>query len=668
MIKKIFSLILVIGVAFVLSSCSARPVTGPQGDTGPQGEQGETGPQGPQGEQGETGPQGEPGQDGENGGTPYIGSNGNWWIGDVDTGISAQGPQGEDGEDGYTPDISIGDNGNWFIDGVDTGKSATINVTSHIVSFDVQGGTMPAGAPSVVQVIEGMTINSLPTPTRKDYKFLGWFTGFDVNAGQFTTTTPVYDDLQLFARWESLIPETFTITWVNYDGTVLEIDEAVQYGVVPTYDGITPTKPSDIKYSYVFDGWSPEIKTTTENITYVAQYSNTIVKHTIKFDVGEYGNLSESIISIDGGDLIIAPSVDYTNVPDNFALTGWYFDEEFNEPVEFPYIPKTDMTIYGKWEEITDVTPYLTFYYDETRSGYILRSYNEVYPLKTIRIPNTWDDGINGEHPVVGMNSTFSGNQNIETVILPETFKFIGERAFFSSSVADVDFSKVLETISESAFENCDNLTSITLPEGLESIGSSAFQDCNNLTSVTFPKGLLSLEDYAFSGSSLISVTLPEGLQSIGNNAFQYCFNLTSVKLPEGLLTIGDFAFESCDNLTSITLPEGLQNIGYCTFNYCQSLTLVTLPESLESIDDYAFSGCSGLTSIMIPTNVEFIGYKAFDYCPLLTIYCLDLSQPSTWADYWNAETLVYWYSPTDPGATLGNYWHYNEEGQPWKW
>ena len=652
--KKILSLILAIGGAFILSSCSARTVTGPQGE------------QGPKGEQGETGLQGEPGKNGENGETPYIGSNGNWWIGDRDTGISAQGPQGEDGEDGYTPEINIGENGNWFIDGVDTGKPATVNET-HIVSFDVQGGTMPAGAPSVIQVMEGMAINSLPTPTRKDYKFLGWFTGFDVNAGQFTTTTPVYDDLQLFARWESLIPETYTVTRINYDGTVLEIDEEVQYGVVPTYDGVIPTKPSDMKYSYVFDGWSPEIKVTTENTTYVAQYSNTIVKHTIKFDVGEYGELSESVISIDGGDSIVAPSVDYTDVPDNFVLTGWYFDEEFENPVEFPYTSNTDLTIYGKREEITNITPYLTFYYDETRGGYVLRSYNEVYPLKTIRIPDKWDDGTNGEHAIVGMNSTFSGNQNIKTVILPETFEFIGDRAFTSSSVAYVDFSSSLETIGDSAFENCDYLRLATLPRGLLSIGDNAFANCS-LTSITLPEGLQSIGRGAFSDcDDLTSITLPEGLQSIGSSAFYRCYYLTSITLPEGLQSISNNTFAACSNLISVTLPESLLNIGDDAFSSC-GFTSITLPKGLQNIGSSSFSYCSDLTSIIIPTNVEFIGEDAFYDCSLLTIYCLDLSQPSTWDQNWSGEAFVYWYSPTDPGATIGNYWHYNEEGEPWKW
>lgn len=63
---------------------------GPQGIPGEPGIQGEPGPQGnpgPQGPQGDPGPQGIPGV---NGLTPYIGSNGNWFIGEEDTGVSVK--------------------------------------------------------------------------------------------------------------------------------------------------------------------------------------------------------------------------------------------------------------------------------------------------------------------------------------------------------------------------------------------------------------------------------------------------------------------------------------------------------------------------------------------------------------------------------------------------
>ena len=48
--------------------------------------------------------------------SPYIGSNGNWWIGKKDTGVKAA------GTDGLTP--YVGSNGNWWIGTKDTGVSA----------------------------------------------------------------------------------------------------------------------------------------------------------------------------------------------------------------------------------------------------------------------------------------------------------------------------------------------------------------------------------------------------------------------------------------------------------------------------------------------------------------------------------------------------------------
>ena len=64
---------------------------GPQGEQGPAGPKGDTGAQGPQGIQGIQGPAGADGADGADGTTPHIGPNGNWYIGDTDTGVSAEG-------------------------------------------------------------------------------------------------------------------------------------------------------------------------------------------------------------------------------------------------------------------------------------------------------------------------------------------------------------------------------------------------------------------------------------------------------------------------------------------------------------------------------------------------------------------------------------------------
>ena len=49
------------------------------------------------GTNGTNGVDGKDGTDGEDGQTPYIGENGNWWIGDTDTGVKAAGDDGKDG-------------------------------------------------------------------------------------------------------------------------------------------------------------------------------------------------------------------------------------------------------------------------------------------------------------------------------------------------------------------------------------------------------------------------------------------------------------------------------------------------------------------------------------------------------------------------------------------
>ena len=55
---------------------------------------------GENGKPGADGKDGENGKPGADGKTPFIGSNGNWWIGDTDTGIKASGKDGVNGEDG----------------------------------------------------------------------------------------------------------------------------------------------------------------------------------------------------------------------------------------------------------------------------------------------------------------------------------------------------------------------------------------------------------------------------------------------------------------------------------------------------------------------------------------------------------------------------------------
>ena len=100
------------------------------------------------------------------------------------------------------------------------------------------------------------------------------------------------------------------------------------------------------------------------------------------------------------------------------------------------------------------------------------------------------------------------------------------------------------------------------------SIGSSAFQNCRNITSITIPESVTSIGDNAFSGcESLTYINIPEGMTSIGNYVFYECFSLSSINIPQGVTSIGNYAFDSC-NLTSINISENMTSIGDGAFGY----------------------------------------------------------------------------------------------------
>lgn len=156
--------------------------------------------------------------------------------------------------------------------------------------------------------------------------------------------------------------------------------------------------------------------------------------------------------------------------------------------------------------------------------------------------------------------------------------------------------SYAVTAIRQSAFNHCEKITGVTIPEGITSIGRIAFYACYNIT----------------------SVTIPSTVTTIGERAFESCKNLSTVIIKEGVTTICEGAFNRLANLTSVTIPSTVTNIGKQAFYECTNLANIVLPEGLTTIEDAVFAKCTSLTSINIPSTVTSIGPEAFGSCSAL--------------------------------------------------
>ena len=186
------------------------------------------------------------------------------------------------------------------------------------------------------------------------------------------------------------------------------------------------------------------------------------------------------------------------------------------------------------------------------------------------------------------------------------------------------------------ALSDCYNITSVTFGENsqLTSIGDGAFNWCESLESITIPDSVTSIGEGAFCCcAKLTSITIPDGVKSIGNHAFAGCSALESITIPDSVLNIGDSAFAECTALESITIPDSVLSIGYSAFEECTALKSITIPGSVLSIGQRTFAGCSGLESAIIADGVTSIGDDTFLNCTNLVNVSLPDSLTSIGSD-----------------------------------
>ena len=161
----------------------------------------------------------------------------------------------------------------------------------------------------------GDTVTVPTTPTKSadetyTYVFAGWnntVTVCEGNTEYVATFTPKYIE--------------YTVVFKNYDDTVIST-KTYHYGQSVT-SPTNPTKPSDVRYSYIFAGWDAPVTACAGDATYKATYSSEYIDYTITFV--DYNGTVLGTKTYHYGETIEAIA-DPTKVADNtytYAFAGW---------------------------------------------------------------------------------------------------------------------------------------------------------------------------------------------------------------------------------------------------------------------------------------------------------------------------------------------------------
>ena len=174
-------------------------------------------------------------------------------------------------------------------------------------------------------VEEGKSATAPEAPVVEGYTFTGW------SPADFSNIT---SDLTVTAQYTI---QTFTVSFVDWDGAKLRADQIVTYGESAT----APANP--IRQGYNFTGWDKDFSSVTSDLTITALYE--ILQFTVTFIDKDGKELKTE--TVDYGKSATAPEAPAV---EDFEFIGW--DTDFS-------IVKSDLTVKALYKEVEkpDYTP-----------------------------------------------------------------------------------------------------------------------------------------------------------------------------------------------------------------------------------------------------------------------------------------------------------------------
>lgn len=498
-------------------------------------------------------------------------------------------------------------------------KNATLKTTSKQVKTNSKYGT-------------------LPTPTRRGYYFLGWYT--KASGGSKVTASKVFKltkNQTLYAHWTKADIGKATVTlsrtsftWngktqtpavtVKFQGTTLK--KGTHYTVSCTKNKEPGTAVLTVKGKGLFGKTKKTVKFTITKATQTISAGGMICKPSQK---GKTVTLNATVKNSDGTKLHFysnSKSVQVVNKDKNkLKLAGVgaaVITIKADETKHYKAaVKKVNVIQQGAQSIQLEQQSFLK--YDKTKGVYVLSRevFNQALQI-SVKGNAAYSGSVENSAKTSAwldknMRLTASGNGiftlNVSTKTSADKIYPAASKKFYIS----------IKGMANSASANwnykVESDGKITLLKYIGTATTVKVPDTITLDSRKF--NVKAIGNSAFAGTKVKKVSISDKyMKSIGKNAFKNCKSLQEVRLGTGITSIGAGAFYGCSALKTIAFPDGLKVIEAELMKGCSGLSgEIYLPRSLETIRKNAFEGCTKISEIMIFTFLSSVESNAFKNC-----------------------------------------------------
>ena len=523
--------------------------------------------------------------------------------------------------DGYTFD-------GWFTQasgGAQKTSSSTVNsdmtLYAHwtpniVITYNANGGSV---SPSSVTIKQGGSISSLPTPTRTDYFFDGWYTAAS-GGNNVTTSTTFSAKTTIYAHWIAGIKITFNPNGGSVSPKSAVIKPGSSVGALPE-----PTRSG-----CYFTGWYTAAS-GGNNVTTSTTFSAaaTIYAH---WEEGVKITLNPNGGSVTPGYIFAKTNAAIGELPEpvrsGYSFDGWYTTADGNVVVTASSSFSESSVIYAHWlanVKVTynanggTVTPEIKTLKKGDRIGALPTPSRDGYYFDGWYSTPTGDVKIN-DYDIVSKNITIYAHwiKGITISFDPAGGKI--NQGDESRIIKPGTAVGNLPSVSRSGYtflrwcdENRITVSSSTVFSKNTEVYAVWKTTQGGFTYDFYPDGTARV--YSYSGSDKF-IAVPEQVDGykiteITDSVFKNNKSIQEVFIPEGVVTIGISAFSGCTALTKVTMADSITKIGASAFLNCSALSKCNIPAGLKRLESSAFSGCSALMRVTFPEGVEYVGTQA---------------------------------------------------------